>query len=93
MAQDKVRWYYHHNLYYRLHLVVLGNEQEAVRAGDEADQFPQRHVKCQKSNILDWRAQMVRNICDLQATLVSTRRCKSEASWQLEAACTGLRQH
>ena len=52
MAQDKVRGYYHYNLYYRLHLVVLGNEQEAVRAGDEADQFPQSHVKCQKSNIL-----------------------------------------
>jgi hypothetical protein len=55
IAQDKVRGYYHHyNLYYTLHLVVLGYEQEAVRAGLRrcTDQFLQGCVKCQKSNIL-----------------------------------------
>jgi hypothetical protein len=46
--------YHHYNLYYTLHLVVLGYEQEAARAGLRrcTDQFPQGHVKCRKSNIL-----------------------------------------
>jgi hypothetical protein len=50
-------------------------------------------VKCQKSNILIGGSRPARNIHDLQATPVSTRRCESEMSWQLEAACTGVRQH
>jgi hypothetical protein len=41
MAQDKVRGYYRcYNLYYTLYLVVLGCEQEAVRAGDTLISFP-----------------------------------------------------
>ena len=85
-----------YNLYYTFYL-VLGYEQLRPTVSQKGrrctDQFPQQLCEVPEIQYFDWWGEMVRNFHDLQATPVSTRWWESETSWQLEAACTGLRQH
>jgi hypothetical protein len=57
------------------------------------DQFSQWPCEVPEIQYFDWQGETVCDTHDLQATPVSTQRCKPETSWQLEAACTGLWQH
>ena len=82
-----------YNLYCAFYL-VLGYEQlrpTVSRKGRRCT--PQRPCEVPEIQYFDWWGETVRNFRDLQATPVSTRRCESETTWQLEAACTGLQQH